>query len=441
MFCANNLLLYDKVNFFNMFIEQLKIKNFKGFSEESFQFKNRFTVIIGNNGSGKTSILDALAVAAGCYLIPLGDGQKKQRTIHKGEVRVAETQKSVFEPQLPCEITADGFCGEWKRSIEKLTYSNTTKYTKAITSISEDVFARVSVGEDVVLPLFAYHGTGRLWAELSDSVKYASQGSRTEGYENCFSVKSSSKTFRNWYKTLEKNIDKKDSEELKQRLATFKEAILNCLEDWDDLYYDFAEDDIVCVRHNEANSRTSIPYRMMSDGYRNMIGMIADIAYRCIKLNPHLGVNALKETNGLVLIDELDLHLHPSWQKAIVKELTISFPKIQFVATTHSPFIVQSLAKDQIINLEDQELINEPYDVSLETNALYMGVKSSRSNIFSEKEKASEEFFKALASYTGTEEEKADIEEKFNEYMRLYSDDPVSVAKLNLAKIARLNRK
>lgn len=96
---------------------------------------------------------------------------------------------------------------------------------------------------------------------------------------------------------------------------------------------------------------------MMSDGYRNMIGMIADIAYRCIKLNPHLGVNALKETNGLVLIDELDLHLHPSWQKAIVKELTTSFPKIQFVATTHSPFIVQSLAKDQIINLEDQELI------------------------------------------------------------------------------------
>ena len=99
-----------------MFIEQLKIKNFKRFSEESFQFKDHFTVIIGNNGSGKTSILDALAVAAGCYLIPLGDGQKKQRTIHKGEVRVAETQKSVFEPQFPCEITANGFCGEWKRS-------------------------------------------------------------------------------------------------------------------------------------------------------------------------------------------------------------------------------------------------------------------------------------------------------------------------------------
>lgn len=190
------------------------------------------------------------------------------------------------------------------------------------------------------MPLFAYHGTGRLWAKLNDTVKYAVQGSRTEGYENCFSVKSSSKTFRNWYKTLEKNIDKKDSEELKQRLATFKEAILNCLDDWNDLYYDFAEDDIVCVKYNADETTTSIPYRMMSDGYRNMIGMIADIAYHCIKLNPHLGVNALRDTRGLVLIDELDLHLHPSWQKVIVSELVTSFPNIQFVATTNSPFVV-----------------------------------------------------------------------------------------------------
>ena len=61
------------------------------------------------------------------------------------------------------------------------------------------------------MPVFAFHGTGRLWAELNDSVKYIPQGSKIEGYEDCFSAKSSSKSFRNWYKTLEKNIDKKDS--------------------------------------------------------------------------------------------------------------------------------------------------------------------------------------------------------------------------------------
>lgn len=423
-----------------MLIDRLKIKNFKGFVEKEFLFRNNFTVLIGDNGSGKTSILDALAVAAGCYLIPLGGGQKIQRPIHKGEVRIEEKVKSVFDPQLPCEIEAEGKWGTWRRSIEKLTFVNTVKYAKSVTEYAKAEQDRAIKENDVILPLFAYHGTGRLWAELNDKVNYTKQGTRFEGYENCFSVKSSSKTFRNWYKTLEKNIDKKDSGELVRRLDTFKRAVLTCLEDWDDLYYDFAEDDIVCV-HMEGEKRTGIPYRMMSDGYRNMIGMIADIAYRCIKLNPQLGVDALKETEGLVLIDELDLHLHPSWQKGIVAELVECFPKIQFVATTHSPFIVQSLNRDQLINLEEVELTNEPHDVSLETNALYMGVKSQRSKIFDEKEQAARDFFSALDNYKGTEGDKAKIEEQFNSYMRLYSDDPVFVAKLNLAKISKLNSK
>ena len=423
-----------------MLIERLRIRNFKGFEEEEFFFRNNFTVVIGDNGSGKTSILDALAVAAGCYLIPLGGGQKIQRPIHKREVRIEEKEKSVFDPQLPCEIEAEGKWGIWRRSIEKLSFVNTVRYAKPVTEYAKAEQERAMKGNDVVLPLFAYHGTGRLWAELNDKVNYTKQGSRLEGYENCFSVKSSSKAFRNWYKTLEKNIDKKDSDELIQRLDTFKQAILTCLEDWEDLYYDFAEDDIICA-HRDGNKKASIPYRMMSDGYRNMIGMIADIAYRCIKLNPHLGVNALKETEGLVLIDELDLHLHPSWQKGIVAELVECFPKIQFVATTYSPFIVQSLSRNQLINLENEELVNEPHDVSLETNALYMGVKSQRSKVFDEKEKAARDFFSALEAYSGTEEEKLHIEELFDSYMQLYSDDPVFVAKLKLAKISKLNSK
>jgi hypothetical protein len=83
-----------------------------------------------------------------------------------------------------------------------------------------------------------------------------------------------------------------------------------------------------------------------------MIGMVADIAYRCVTLNPHLNQKALEKTNGLVLIDEIDLHLHPKWQKRVVNDLKKTFPQIQFIATTHSPFIVQSLQSDEVINLD-----------------------------------------------------------------------------------------
>lgn len=422
-----------------MLLNEIHIRNFKGFVDATFEFHDNFTVIIGNNGSGKTSILDALSIAAGCFLIPLGNGSKYQRTIHKGEIRISETQKSVFEPQLPCEIGAKGDRWKsWKRTIESLSYTNTQKHAKSIVSDAERTLQEATVNDSIILPVFAYHGTGRLWAELTDKVKYTKQGSRLDGYDNCFSVKSSSKSFRDWYKTLEKNIDQKNSEELVQRLQTFKQAILSCLEDWDNLYYDFAEDDIICVRENEDGTKTSVPYRMMSDGYRNMIGMIADIAYRCIKLNPALGANALLETIGLVLIDELDLHLHPQWQKKIVSELTKCFPKIQFVATTHSPFIVQSLKKEQIINLEPIALNDDPLNVSLEMNALYMGVQSMRSNNFDEKVKAAQDFYQALNDYDGTAERRDQIEDTFSKHMINFSTDPAFVAQLKLAKLATL---
>lgn len=423
-----------------LFIKNISLENFKGFEKKEIPFKDRFTVIIGNNGTGKTSILDGLAVAAACYLIPLGGGKKFQRPIAKEEVRVQETEKSVFERVLPCRVSAEGKYGHWERAIENLKYNNTVKGTKQITTISKGaIMAAVEGVRNDILPVFAYHGTGRLWAELNDHVDYKKQGGRTEGYENCFSAKSSSKAFRSWYKTLEKNIDKKDSQELKDRLKLFQDAISSCVDDWDGIYYDFGEDDIIGIKHTD-NGDIHMPYRLMSDGYKTMIGLVADIAYRCIKLNPQLGAKAITETPGFVLIDELDLHLHPSWQRNIVKELMTCFPKIQFVATTHSPFIVQSLTKNQVYNLDGKELNAEPNKSSLETNALYMGVKSVMPEYFNDKEKAAEAFYKLLNQDVDNRNEE-EANKKVNEYLKYYSDDPAFIAQLKLKMISKYHSK
>ena len=86
-----------------------------------------------------------------------------------------------------------------------------------------------------------------------------------------------------------------------------------------------------------------LPFHLLSDGYRNVVGMVADIAYRMATLNPHLLERVIGETPGIVLVDEIDLHLHPNWQRQVVGHLLQAFPQVQFVATTHSPFIIQSL--------------------------------------------------------------------------------------------------
>ncbi|MBF0230613.1 MAG: AAA family ATPase, partial [Desulfamplus sp.] len=97
-----------------------------------------------------------------------------------------------------------------------------------------------------------------------------------------------------------------------------------------------------------------LPVSILSDGIRNMIGLLADIAYRAVRLNPHLGNDAVRKTNGIVLIDEVDMHLHPGWQQLVLRDLQHqdAFPEIQFIVTTHNPQVVSTVKKESIRVLE-----------------------------------------------------------------------------------------
>lgn len=99
---------------------------------------------------------------------------------------------------------------------------------------------------------------------------------------------------------------------------------------------------------------TWIPFDGLSDDYRGVIKIVVDIATRMCILNPYLKENALKKTPGVVVIDELELSLHPSWQKRIVNLLVEIFSKIQFICASHSPFIIQSLKEGQLISMDGE---------------------------------------------------------------------------------------
>jgi predicted ATP-binding protein involved in virulence len=95
------------------------------------------------------------------------------------------------------------------------------------------------------------------------------------------------------------------------------------------------------VAHHDQHGELSVA--LLSDGIRNMIGMVADIAFRATKLNPQFGFLAAKETPGVVLIDEVDMHLHPEWQQVVLQSLTTAFPALQFIVTTHSPQVLTTV--------------------------------------------------------------------------------------------------
>ena len=174
-----------------------------------------------------------------------------------------------------------------------------------------------------------------------------------------------------------------------------------------------------------------IPFASLSDGYRNVIKIILDIATRMCILNPYLQGEALEKTPGVVIIDEIDLSLHPTWQKRIVRILKSLFPKVQFICATHSPFIIQSLQQDELITLDrDEKPLAEEYaDVSIEDIAEdIMGVQIPQ---YSDRKikmyEAAKEFFDALQQGRSKEDIEV-LREKMARLEAEYSDNPAYLA-------------
>jgi predicted ATP-binding protein involved in virulence len=170
----------------------------------------------------------------------------------------------------------------------------------------------------------------------------------------------------------------------------FVNTITELVGEWQDIKFSWYLDDLI----GKTADGTYLPYSHLSDGYRSIIALAAEIAYRAIKLNPQFGANAVKKTKGIVLIDEIDMHLHPKWQGRIVGDLKRVFPNIQFIATIHSPFIVQSLKANEIINL-DGEISDDPIKKSIEEiTEDEMGVDNvRRSKKITEYQKVAAEYF------------------------------------------------
>ncbi len=113
-----------------------------------------------------------------------------------------------------------------------------------------------------------------------------------------------------------------------------------------------------------SDGEETLPIRLLSSGFRNLLGMVFDIAYRMAVLNPDLLDDITEKTPGVVLIDEIDMHLHPNWQWRVVEALKHTFPKVQFIATTHSPIIIASCKEEKLIALRLEDVfLDKPSEI------------------------------------------------------------------------------
>lgn len=373
-----------------MKLDKLRLENFRCFDEIELAFHEKLTVLVAENGQGKSSILDAVRIALWPFVSSFDLARNAfndpGNAIAINDVRLRKLPTGDMARQLPARVVMTGDIGDgtsqtWIRYRDQEARLTKTKDSGATKHMRDFAFAiqqniRDPHLDTQNLPVFGYYGTGRLWAQkkLTENVKKKDDTKRTDfyvrtfAYLNCLDPASSYKHFKEWFiwafesyreqqiKQIERRATPSDISVAWERMRVVQQAIDGFLQSttgWHTLEYSISHEKTLLLHHDEYGT---LDVDALSDGIRSVLAMIGDIAYRCIKLNPHLGIQAALQTGGVVLIDEVDMHLHPRWQQVVVGQLRAAFPNVQFIVTTHSPQVLSTVPSECIRILRDNRV-------------------------------------------------------------------------------------
>ena len=432
-----------------MKIKDINIVNFKGFQNETVVFNGNLTVVIGNNTAGKTTLLKAIQVGLGAYLqslkqLPGGAPYRRNFSSLDKFMRFDEELRDYIPNDEKPRITINAdfpvtqsLCDNcpkvsfvpvhWYREFA----GNYTTHTRAcagelIDAVHQMESLRYDEKQESVYPLVLAFGAKRTsdsQAKSTSNVK--ERASRIEkAYKFALHDKVDFEGAMEWLKHYDKDI--KDKKEFEGTREAFFEALQTAIPALSEIDFDNGEIEAVVTVTGHTPSRHHFSY--MSDGLQSMINIVSEIAHRCIELNGCLGHNAVKMTPGVVMIDEIDLYLHPHWQKHVLQDLTKAFPMIQFIVSTHSPFIVQSLQEGQLVSFDKNVLTSgEPFregleDITSERMGLQQDIRSKR---FNEMVDVATRLFEAADNGSANKDE---LKAKLNEIEAEFSDDPAYLA-------------
>jgi predicted ATP-binding protein involved in virulence len=350
-------------------LERLDVRNFRCFAECPLELHPKLTVLVAENGQGKTALLDAIRMGLSVFVSTLGRS-KLGRAIENSDIRRAAINHEV-KAILPASFNILGWVnGEkirWCRTVVRWSARarNSTKDVKdvqqAARKLGEQLEQSAQPASPAVLPLVAFYGTGRLFDEHRLTKKKhfvaAANPVRFSAYLDCLSPSSSYKAFVAWYAESMRQVSDPTYKTLSREerpekaITAVREAVKTVLvpTGWSEIDWEFPDEDdegriygrgYLSVKHEEG---VKLPLAQLSDGVRNMVALVADIAHRCVRLNPHFGEHAARLTPGVLLIDEIDMHLHPRWQQRVIRLLQEAFPQLQIIVSTHSPHVLSTV--------------------------------------------------------------------------------------------------
>lgn len=346
----------------NMLLHDLRITNFKMFEQIYLVFEPGFNLLLGDNGVGKTTVLEAAAVALSGFFIGMED--VSARNIYKDDVHYQILKDSNGTPnkayRSPVEVSStldyDGTSYTWTRAKKDATGgSKTTISPRDILTVSQEL---VNGAQEKMWPLISYQSASRHWISArsdANEKKRKQLHDRRCGYLGCLDKTINLQSIYDWCRQMEWVSVK--NHHIPENYAMFSKIISKFMRKMNDgmvseVFFHPNIEKLLYVENGEFKEIEDL-----SAGYQSVLNLVIDLAYRMAILNPDAG-EAIQHAEGIVLIDEIDSNLHPKWQWRIVDSLTDTFPNVQFIAATHSPIIVSSCRKANIINIEADQTLN-----------------------------------------------------------------------------------
>ncbi|MBL7816697.1 MAG: AAA family ATPase [Saprospiraceae bacterium] len=359
-----------------MRIKELHLTNFRGFEQLDIVFPNRLAVFIGINGAGKSAVIDAMSL----YLMQLVIGLTRgsllgtfQDTIDKNIKNGQSASTLTFDLEYK-DLTDLNLLMTIKKDTD---FPSSINYTTSLETFFDIIYANKTakfINAALNLPVFIHYGSNRA-NEGESQIQLQSRIPLPQFkiYQNAFfhSINNFS-DFINWFKEeedrekdliiAEKNFDAKNTnlETIRRTITTFLQY-LNQDTTFSDLkinrhtntFNDFKANGTYVLTIKKRGETFDLS--QLSDGEKTILMLVCDIARRLTIANPILENPLAGE--GIVLIDEIDLHLHPQWQREVVPALLATFSNLQFIVTTHSPQVLSKVKRESVFVLEDGKLV------------------------------------------------------------------------------------
>lgn len=414
------------VSQYAMNVKRLDCSNFRGFHDLFIEFDPRLNVIVGINGAGKSTILEGVALLLSQFESLMrqktAEGMVIRRRPLKEEITIGESETSCKIEVLLNDDPVGWKIGRTKR----------TKYIDELTELQQSIdriHDHLAENDQISLPILVYYSVNRAVSSIELSPQEDPQYVQQDAYRGSLDgVRHDFSTFFEWFRQREdlenellRKALKKEAEAKYEdpQLKAVRKAISILMPGFSEPCIQRSPLSMVVTKDG-----VELSIDQLSEGQKCLLALVGDLAGKLSIANPSF--EDPLQGSGVVLIDEIDLHLHPDWQRNVIPRLLKTFPNVQFIVSTHSPQVLSEVPKECVFILEAFQFIDPtPYTKGRDSNSILIDVMGTS-------ERPIETDKQLKQCLTLVDKKKFDeAREKLNQLRELLGDNDPKIARIN----------